>query len=465
MLLFSIIIPLEVHRGKAMKSVRAWAREQTFERSLYELIVVVPPDFPRDELQALRALLVEHDRVLHSPEKHDMTLCVAGAAAAQGSVLFFTESHVWPEPDVLEKSQTVLDVHPEWSAFSCTSERVTGNRLSVLEADMYEADIEYGMTKHPWRKILDQCFVTRREPYFAAGGFPHEFGHFAEWVLAARYHALGHRIGYAPEIRLHHQYIGDLRELRKFSCDFIDGEFLFHSRSEESPGDELIEPYLEWVNRGSWDPRLAREMLRWIVQRRLRAVQWLPAAIGGGAFAQVAALLEEWRLSAAIAWTSRFGSIDRARRVFEQYIAVLVWHRRMHHIARFLRQRRCPDPRATAVVDQASWSPIRPAGIDAVGFHQTEAWNGVTFRWSEAAALTSLRLKPGDYTVRMECPSIRNLANGLHLRFRHNAILSLMTPSRSARALSQFKLRCRKTPAPVYHGSVSHSSHRPTSAT
>jgi len=42
LLLYSIIIPLEVHRGMAMESVRAWSREQTLDRSLYELIVVAP---------------------------------------------------------------------------------------------------------------------------------------------------------------------------------------------------------------------------------------------------------------------------------------------------------------------------------------------------------------------------------------------------------------------------------------
>jgi hypothetical protein len=28
---------------------------------------------------------------------------------------------------------------------------------------MYQADIEFGMKQHPWRKVLDQCSVTRRD--------------------------------------------------------------------------------------------------------------------------------------------------------------------------------------------------------------------------------------------------------------------------------------------------------------
>ena len=57
---------------------------------------------------------------------------------------------------------------------------------------MYQADIEFGMKQHPWRKVLDQCFVTRRDVYWECGGLREELGHFAEWVLAAAYHARGY---------------------------------------------------------------------------------------------------------------------------------------------------------------------------------------------------------------------------------------------------------------------------------
>jgi len=46
---------------------------------------------------------------------------------------------------------------PGMAAFSCRSIRVTHNRLSNAEAEMYDADIEYGMKTHPWRKILDHA--------------------------------------------------------------------------------------------------------------------------------------------------------------------------------------------------------------------------------------------------------------------------------------------------------------------
>jgi hypothetical protein len=126
---------------------------------------VAPDSFPPDLLAKVQALLGEHDRLIRHPSEHDMGLCVAGAHAAHGDILFFTESHCWPEPDVLELSLQAMQAHPEWAGFSARSIRSTHNRLSEVEADMYEADIEYGMLHHPWRKILDQCFVVRRCVY------------------------------------------------------------------------------------------------------------------------------------------------------------------------------------------------------------------------------------------------------------------------------------------------------------
>ena len=78
-----------------------------------------------------------------------MALCAHGAALARGTYLFFTESHVWPEHDVLVASKQVFDDHPDWAAFSCRTTRVAPNRVAQLEADLYEHDIDQAMNNHP----------------------------------------------------------------------------------------------------------------------------------------------------------------------------------------------------------------------------------------------------------------------------------------------------------------------------
>ena len=222
--LFSVIVPLAFHRDKWESCLDAWCRTQTLSRALYEVIVVVPPVFPTAALAQVAARLGPQDRLERLDASHDVALCARGALISRGKYLFFTEAHCWPEPDALERCFQLLGEHVDWSAFSGRTVPVTHNRLSEAESEFYGAEIEYGMLVHPWRKILDQCFVTRREAYFKNGGFEFELGHTAEWVLAANYFASGDRIGYAPEVRVHHFNSGRLAELREFTLDFVDGE-------------------------------------------------------------------------------------------------------------------------------------------------------------------------------------------------------------------------------------------------
>jgi hypothetical protein len=46
-------------------------------------------------------------------------------------------------------------------------------------------------------------------------------------VLAAAYHARGYAIGYLEEARFHHYYIGEIRELKTFTIDFVQGEIRY----------------------------------------------------------------------------------------------------------------------------------------------------------------------------------------------------------------------------------------------
>ncbi|NYG45035.1 hypothetical protein GGD67_002483 [Bradyrhizobium sp. IAR9] len=253
--LFSIIIPLEYHRGQWEQSWLGWT-SQTADKSLYEIILVVPPDFKTRE--ALKALAGDEARLEFTDSEHDIGLCAFGATKARGSYLFFTESHCWPAPDVIELCIRAIEAHPEWAGFSCHSVPICHNRLSVAEAAMYQADIEFGMKRHPWRKVLDQCFVTRRDVYWECGGLREELGHFAEWVLAAAYHARGHTIGYLQEARFHHYYIGKIGELKTFTLDFVRGEIRYLGEAHRDPGSELLEVPTEWSKRDDFDTALAR---------------------------------------------------------------------------------------------------------------------------------------------------------------------------------------------------------------
>lgn len=411
--LFSIIIPLEYHRGQWEQSWLGWT-SQTADKSLYEIILVVPTDFTaRAELNALAG---DSARLEFTDSNHDVGLCAFGAARARGKYLFFTESHCWPEPDVIELCIRAIDAHPDWAGFSCQSVPICHNRLSVAEAAMYQADIEFGMKQHPWRKVLDQCFVTRRDVYRECGGLREELGHFAEWVLAAAYHARGHVIGYLEEARFHHYYVGKLGELKAFTLDFVQGEIRYLSGARDDPGSELLDIPVEWSCQDNFDPALAREAVRVVVRssfsrRALRRPdeawlafrRWAEPALFGDRPARCRALFAAIRARCILTLVVLGGSPESISRWLRRYIAALIDFQRLDRIAGVRRGASTASPQLGVIAN--------------AGFHAEETWHGRKFRWSEPEAVVWIRGAPGGNMVRIDSPEIREPQARIGVRF------------------------------------------------
>ncbi|WP_298876031.1 hypothetical protein [uncultured Bradyrhizobium sp.] len=395
--LFSIIIPLEFHRGQWEQSWLGWT-SQTADKSLYEIILVVPPDFTAHA--ELKELAAGKARLEFADPVHDIGLCAAGAARARGRYLFFTESHCWPEPDVIALCIRAIDDHPDWAGFSCRSVPICHNRLSEAEAAMYQADIEFGMTQHPWRKVLDQCFVTRRDVYLECGGLREELGHFAEWMLAAAYHARGYAVGYLEEARFHHYYIGRISELKTFTLDFIQGESRFLSEDRRDPGSELIEIPFEWIDRDNFDRRLAFNALNALARyslprlrwrwpgEELRALRrWSGPALFGDLPARIAAFFAVAHARLVLSTLALVGSRDAIARWMKRYIAALI---RLERLASIRRLGARPRPARKLLGGQV---------LAQIGFHELESAAGHTFRWSEPQAAVRISGAPGRNTV------------------------------------------------------------------
>ncbi|MCK1650003.1 hypothetical protein IVA88_00925 [Bradyrhizobium sp. 149] len=413
--LFSIIIPLEYHRGRWELSWLGWT-SQTADKSLYEIILVVPPDFTARE--QLKALAGDKARLEFTDSDHDVGLCAFGATKARGSHLFFTESHCRPEPDVIELCTRAIDAHPDWAGFSCRSIPICHNRLSVAEAAMYQTDIDFGMKQHPWRKVLDQCFVTRRDVYWECGGLREELGHFAEWVLAAAYHARGYSIGYLEEARFHHYYVGQIGELKEFTLDFVQGEIRYLSEAHSDPGAELLDIPIEWSQRDEFDGPLARNALNALVRyslsgrgwkrpdEKLRAFcRWAAPALFGDLPARAAAQLavaHAYAVLAAVTVARPSGAIARWMR---RYIASLIRLQRLGCIHRLGR-----DARSVGGL-------LGEHVIAQIGFHAEEFSAGHTFRWSEPEAAVRIKGMPGRNVVRIRSPALRAPLDTIGTRF------------------------------------------------
>ncbi|QOZ72938.1 glycosyltransferase family 2 protein [Bradyrhizobium arachidis] len=407
--LFSIIIPLEFHRGQWEQSWLGWT-SQTADKSLYEIILVMPPDFTaREELVALAG---DAARIEQAGVAHDIGLCAFGAEKARGRYLFFTESHCRPEPDVIELCLRAIDAHPDWAGFSCRSVPICHNRLSVAEAAMYQADIEFGMKQHPWRKVLDQCFVTRRDIYWECGGLREEFGHFAEWVLAAAYHARGHAIGYLEEARFHHYYIGELGELKTFTLDFVRGEIRYLGEARSDAGSELLDIPIEWSRRDNFDVALARSTLAarmrssHLIHESLESLQrWGPIALAGGRSARGSARISAAYARCVLTMLTMIGSDDSIARWLKRYIASLIHFQRLDCIHG---SSETPGAKLPRLGDQV---------VAQAGFHAPEVWRQRSFRWSEPEAALRIELPQGRNTIRIASPEIREPLDRIGVRF------------------------------------------------
>jgi hypothetical protein len=425
---FSVIIPLQFHRGQAVRCVQGWAEGQLFPREQFEIVIASPAGHPTAELDEIRGLLGPQDRVLEFDRHHDMDLCAKAAESASGEVLFFTESHCLPEPGTLASADAVTRENPEWAGFSGRSIPITGNLLSESEAAWYGPEIEFGMNEHPWRKVLDQCFVVRRSAYFQAGGFDPAFGHFAEWLLAARCYALGLKIGYAPTVRIHHVYIGQFGEWHRFTADFLQGQMAYLALEPRDPLTTMFDEVPEWSRRHVLRRSGARRVCRMLLRDLRRSIEVESATRQRRSLSSLRHwhwwLLRSWLLRAAAGHsivlmraqrrllTTRVALqvdlLTRSRARAEVHlgrccdaIATVERTRFLRTWARDLeRDKASPPLDDPPVGDSGRWEPGQ-LEAHGVGFHPASAAGAEAIRWSEPAAYVELPLAAGRYVIRL----------------------------------------------------------------
>lgn len=277
---------------------------------------------------------------------------------------------------------------------------------------MYQADIEFGMKQHPWRKVLDQCFVTRRDVYRECGGLREELGHFAEWVLAAAYHARGYAIGYLEEARFNHYYVGEIGELKTFTLDFLQGEIRYLSEARSDPGSELLEIPIEWSSRDDFDVALARSAVgarmrsAHAIGESLQALRrWGPIALAGDRFARSSARFSAVYARCVLTMLTMAGPHDGIARWLKRYIASLIHFQRLDCIH---------DSREAA---GAKLPRLGDQVVAQAGFHACEVWQRRSFRWSEPEAALRIKMPPGRNIVRIISPEIRGPLDRIGVRF------------------------------------------------
>jgi hypothetical protein len=240
----TIVLPLFDHRGLALQSVESWVLHQRAAPESFELIVILDDSVRAFEAD-LRARLRPWDQIVFA-SGNEMRQYHEAAVAARGRILFFTEPHCLAEPEAVGQVIHYFDTHD--AAGMCgRTVPVMPNAVGRAESWMYDEGSRSWSQPDDWRKVILRAFGVRRDLYFDAGGFDHRYHRFAEWLLAARLHAKGHRLDYAPGVGVLHQYATSFGLLDAFNKEFTDGECLFRA---EHTSPEFCERYFgsppEW---------------------------------------------------------------------------------------------------------------------------------------------------------------------------------------------------------------------------
>ena len=413
---YSILIPLEFTRGIAERCVRAWSAGMRFPRERFEIILAAPIDYDPHELELLESMLGPADRIERVALHHDIDLLAAAAGIATGEVLVMTEAHCIPEPDFLDRCDQVFAENPSWDGFSGRSIPLTHNLLSEIEAEMYAEDIAGNLERHPWLKVLDQCFVVRREAYARCGGLEPQFGHFAEHLLAARLYRSGALIGHHGGPAVAHHYVGDIAELVEFARDFGRGRLDFAAGKDGDSSADLFEAPEGWSGRYGYGPEVTRRMVALLIRDLPSALR--AAASGSRGFAPQRLLLIRDRAR----WIARAATPARARLPARRVglalgaLRLRIWlrlrHRsrarraflRLNDAAAALGEHQALDGSArngrtgrfSAEQHRSEWTAAGAELLPSVGFHRLERLERRPFRWSTPEVLIALPgLAPG----------------------------------------------------------------------
>ncbi len=412
--IFSVLIPLESHRGLAIECVEAWARKQTFPRDLFQIIISAPEG---RSLRRLKGLLSPADILIRGESEHDISLVAEAVPAATGQYLFLTEAHCLPHPEALQKASDFLREHPELSGFSGRSVPITHNLLSEIEADMYVEDIARNLDSHEWLKVLDQCFVVKADALHLAGGIEPEFGHFAEWVLAARLYEKGLKIGVAEEVIVQHRYSGSIPELVEFTRDFARGEFRFASRGLSDPCTRLFPEIPRLENRHQANPGLIKfelkalrhlffeEPCRFGRESELTEVLVAKLKYLSSSFLEGSFLIAKLRGSQLLAWFwLQLKRRNLSRKWFLKLISAAV------EIGYLDALSECHDSiKSSTLPRSGTWLSGWPDCLPLSGFGMVEDWKNRLFQWSQPVASATFRLSSGSYWLSVHWLPVRPL--------------------------------------------------------
>jgi hypothetical protein len=258
--LFTVIMPLTEHRGQAIASIRSWATEQTLSRDQFELILVSNAPLGTSE-PAIRALMSAQDSVIQESSDNEFLLYDIGARKATGTFLVFTEHHCVADSKCLEVLAAFFAANTNEAAI-CRSVSACENFIAEMEDRLHREYFARLREDGFWKAVAIRGFAIKRDTYFKAGGFRHEFSRYGERVLALELHRSGRVLGFASDAIITHHNTTGLAELSTPQEQFAYGELMYRSQVSADIWGDYLDHNEAWATREMLRPQNARLMLR-----------------------------------------------------------------------------------------------------------------------------------------------------------------------------------------------------------
>jgi predicted dehydrogenase len=407
----SVIVPLAEHRGYAEAAVKSWTQEQSFDRDRYEVIVGFDGVEPGLE-ERVRPVFGENDRSLRREGGVEINLYDEGARMARGRVILFTEPHCIADPNYLEEMVAHLSRTGEVGAVGMTG-GICPNYLARAEESLYEEGLSTWREPGHWCKVIMRGTAIDRRAYLDVGGLETRYGRFAEFALAAKLHAAGKRMGFAPGAIVHHAYTTSYPMLEPHVIDFVIGEIDYRVDYPASYCERYFGVPWEWAGRRLLDKEGARAAWRLCLHSLCRRSTWrggswrrhlatllrvTPVALFGSApartrasatYALARARTHLWR------WNEK-RMVDAYRDAYDR----LATRTRIRQISKLSLERRSEGGSPFVLADLSD--------DRLFGFHRQEQSNGTRFRWSRSVAFAEVPVDPGSYSVEIDTGGLRD---------------------------------------------------------
>ncbi len=407
--LFTVVIPLHDQRGVGKRAVRAWCEQRTTFTPFQ--IVVVDSGRKRLALEIAKELQ-PGDQVVSATGDNEAVLYNAGAVAALGEWIVFTESHVLPcDGTVAALFRRLIHGTTSVDAAVLGSSHGIRSRFAAVDAELCERESSQMRALGLWRAVGLRGFLIRQSVFKALGTFDERYFRFAETALAIHLIDRGYRLEEFADVVVQHFDTDSLSELlsamalgRQGACRFWNSEPDLAGTFFRSPMPSDVASFI--------DPRIARKQWQAVasalVRRRWHAAHRLVSFALPTCFTALTGWRGEWfrvwlRVQfeySRILWklhvTERWNDPRQSASLVESYRKLRNTCAEIGAV-RFRQEETADSPRKSLF----NYRQIAATEFSSVGkrFFPCEVWEGETYCWSKPSAAIMLPLSSDEQQV------------------------------------------------------------------